>query len=90
MEAGDDEKFLNPHDMKSSNLTEDGRFEWERTAEYAIRVRKIIKEGREKYSPMLLNEKNRFKKMLIRFRRWDEIRRRVNEISSDRNLHAVS
>ena len=76
--------------MRPSNLTEDGRARWERTAEYADKVRKIIGEVRNKYSPILAGEKNWLKKMLIRFRRWNEIRMRVNEISSDKNLHAVA
>lgn len=76
--------------MKPLNLTEGGRREWESTAGYAESVRKIVTEVKEKYSPTLMNEKNWRKRILISFRRWTEIKKRINELSSQRNLHATS
>ncbi len=59
----------------------------ENTTEFNRKVAEINKEIRDKYSPALLNEKNWAKRILIIVRRQIEIRKRIVELSSLRNLH---
>lgn len=70
-------------------ITNDGTNEWEVTDEYKNKVNKIITEVTDKYSAVLANETRWFKRLLIRLRRATEIRKRINELSSLRNLHAA-
>ena len=74
---------------KQINLFEGGKNEWEATAEYKERVRRIIKEVTNKYSAALLNERNWIKKFFIKLKIKIEIERRIDELSSSKNLHAV-
>ena len=71
------------------NLTEWGKDEWEMTAEYRAKVGKITHEITDKYSVILGNERNWFKKLLIRLRCEMEIRKEVDKLSSMKNLHAL-
>jgi len=70
-----------------NNLSNEGKTNWERTDEYNKRVREISRELSEKYSPILLNEKNWFKRLLIRIRCWREMKKKTDEVSSWKNLH---
>lgn len=71
------------------NLFECGKDEWEGTAEYREKVGKIVQEITEKYSGVLDNEKSWLKRILLRIRRGNEIRKEVDKLSSMKNLHAV-
>ncbi|MBA4057030.1 MAG: hypothetical protein C0490_20110 [Marivirga sp.] len=70
-----------------SNLIEGGRDRLENTNEFRSKVEEIKKDVRDKYSLTLLNERNWTKRLLIFIRREIEIRRRVAELSSLKNLH---
>jgi hypothetical protein len=71
------------------SLTADGKDEWEMTEEYKDKVAKIIIEVRDKYSVVLLNERNWIKRFLMKLRFEIEIGRKINELSSPRNLHMI-
>lgn len=75
--------------IKPVNLVEGGKEEWETTDEYRAKVNKIIKDVTDKYSPTLLNENNWVKRLLIKVRLKVEIRKRIQELSSLKNLHAA-
>jgi hypothetical protein len=72
-----------------TNLIEGGRERLESTNEFKRKVEEINGEVRGKYSLILLNEKNWAKRILIIVRREIEIRKRIAELSSRRNLHAT-
>ena len=72
-----------------SNLIEGGRARLENTNEFQRKVEEIKNEVRDKCSQALLNEKNWIKRILIIVRRQIEIRRRIAELSSLRNLHTT-
>jgi len=81
-----------PGDMKAKqskhmNLFEGGKNEWEETDEYKEKVSKIIEEVTDRYSAILLSERNWIKRFLIKLRRKNEIGRKINELSSSKNLH---
>ncbi len=76
--------------MKSkgqNNLIDQGKGDWESTDEYNKKVREISRELSEKYIPILSAEKNWFKRLLIRILYWREKTRRINDLSSWKNLH---
>ncbi len=70
-----------------TNLIEGGKENLENTNEFKKKVEEIKKEVTDKYSPNLLNEKNWIKRILIIVRRDIEIRKRISELSSLKNLH---
>lgn len=70
-----------------NNLIDEGKDNWERTDEYNKKVNEIRRDLSEKYSPMLLTEKNWFKRLLIRILCWREMKKRTDEVSSWKNLH---
>ena len=72
-----------------TNLIEGGRERLERTNEFKRKVEEINREVRDKYSLILGNEKNWAKRLLIIVRREIEIRKRIAELSSRRNLHVT-
>lgn len=72
-----------------NNLMEGGRESLENTNEFKRKVEEINREVKDKYSLALLNEKNWVKRILIIVRRQIEIRRRIAELSSLRNLHTT-
>jgi hypothetical protein len=69
------------------NLFDGGKEEWEQTDEYKNRSNKILKEVTDKYSTSLSNEKNWFKRLVIKIKLKREIQRLINELSSLKNLH---
>ena len=78
---------MNSKRQEPTNLIEGGRERLESTDEFRRKVQEIIKEVRDKYSLTLLNEKNWLKRIIIVVRRDNEIRKRISEVSSSKNLH---
>lgn len=72
---------------KPVNLVDGGKDEWEMTEEYRNNVTRIVNEVSDKYSALLTNEKNWIKRLLLKIRRTVEIERKINALSSLRNLH---
>jgi hypothetical protein len=70
-----------------SNLIEGGKERLENTTEFKRKVEEIKRDVRDKYSLTLLNEKNWTRRIFIIIRREIEIRRRIAELSSLKNLH---
>ena len=70
-----------------SNLIEGGKERLENTNEFKSKVEEIKKDVRDKYSLTILNEKNWTRRMLIVIRREIEIRKKIAELSSLKNLH---
>ena len=68
-------------------LFEGGRDEFETTKEFSDKTEAIRKAVREKYSIILLNERNWFRRLLITLKLKMEIRKRVQALSSCKNLH---
>ena len=71
------------------NLREGGLDAWEETDEYKEKVAAITKEVRDKYSTMLTNEKSWIKRLVLKFKESGEMTKRISELSSIRNLHAI-
>ncbi|MEJ1240497.1 hypothetical protein WBG78_20305 [Chryseolinea sp. T2] len=78
---------MTPKTKRPSNLIFGGKGIWERTAEFNRKADEIKKEVMIQYKPMLSSETNLFKRTMIHIRIWMEIRKRINELSSTRNLH---
>jgi hypothetical protein len=72
---------------KSINLIEEGKANWEKTIEFNKKVDAIRQEILVKYNLMLFRERNWFKRQLIMFQRMIELKKRIEEISSWKNLH---
>ena len=72
---------------KPVSLIDGGKDEWEMTEEYRKTVTRIVEEVSDKYSLLLTNEKSWIKRLLIRVRLQIEIKRRLDALSSPRNLH---
>lgn len=70
-------------------MVEGGRDNWEETNEFKRKVEEMNKELTDKYSLTLFNEKNWAKRILTIVRREIEIRKRIAELSSLKNLHAT-
>lgn len=67
----------------------DGRERFERTTEFERKVTEIKKEVKDKYSLILLEERSWIKRLVIRIKLNVEIRRKIAELSSDKNLHVI-
>jgi hypothetical protein len=72
-----------------TNLFEGGKERLEKTSEFKRKVEQVIMEVKDQYSQTLLNEKNWAKRILIVIRREIEIRRRIEKLSSLKNLHTL-
>ena len=70
-----------------NNLIDEGKSRWESTDEFNKKVREIGRELSEKYIPILSAEKNWFNRLLIRIRCWREKSKKIDELSSWKNLH---
>jgi len=70
------------------NLIEGGKERLENTNEFKSKVKEIKRDVREKYSLTLSNERNWTRRIFIVIRREIEIRRRISELSSLKNLHS--
>ena len=64
-----------------------GKERLENTNEFKRKVEEINRDVRNKYSLALLNEKNWTSRIFIFIKRKIEIRRRIAELSSLKNLH---
>jgi hypothetical protein len=71
------------------NLVEGGRENLENTSEFKQKADEINKEVTAKCSLVLSSERNRVKRLLLILRREMEISRRINKLSSLKNLHAT-
>lgn len=74
---------------EQSNLIDEGKERLENTSEFGKKVEEIKREVKDKYSLTLLDEKNWAKRILLIIRREIEIRRRIAELSSLKNLHTT-
>ena len=72
------------------NLIEGGRKRLENTSEFKRKVEEIKKELTGKYSLAILKEKNWIKRLFIKIKLQVEIRKRIEALSSLKNLHIVS
>jgi hypothetical protein len=72
---------------KPVNLVEGGKDEWEMTEAYRRNVTRIVRGVSDKYSVLLINEKRWIKRLLIKVRLEIEIERKIDALSSPRNLH---
>jgi hypothetical protein len=81
METSDPDKF---------KLIDGGRDEFERTHEFMNKVAEIRKDVTDKYSPILFNERNWLGRLFIKVKIEIEIRKRIQALSSLKNLHAIN
>ena len=72
---------------KKDGLYDGGLERWEETDDYRKRVSQIVKEATETYEVQIRQEANLFRRLWLRFRLFMEIRKKVGELSSPRNLH---
>jgi hypothetical protein len=72
------------------NLVVEGKDNWENTDEFNKKVDKIKRELLDKYSLVLSTEKNWFMRLFIKSRLWLEVKKRIDELSSWKNLHVAS
>jgi len=70
-----------------NNLIAEGKDNWECTNEYKNKVNEICRALSDKYSLILSAEKNWLGRLIIRGRFWREKTRKINELSSWKNLH---
>jgi hypothetical protein len=71
-------------------LTAEGKDTWESTGEYNKKVSEIKRELIDKYSHVLSSEKTWFRRLFIKLRLWMEIRKKIDDLSSWKNLHVMS
>lgn len=74
---------------KPFNIIEGGRQELEGTNEFQNKVDEIRKELTQKYSPTLSTERNWLRRLLIKVKLEIEIRKRIQALSSLKNLHSI-
>jgi hypothetical protein len=75
---------------KQNNLFDGGKETWERTEEFKKRINTVRQEVRDKYQVRLDSERNWFRRQLIKLQFLMELKKRMNEISSAKNLHLKS
>ena len=68
-------------------MIEGGKERLENTNEFKSKVDEIKRDVRGKFSLTLLNERNWTRRIVIVIRREIEIRKRISELSSLKNLH---
>jgi hypothetical protein len=71
------------------NLVEGGRENLENTSEFKKKADEINKEVTAKYSLVLSSERNWVKRLLLIVRREMEKSKRIDRLSSLKNLHAT-
>jgi hypothetical protein len=79
--------YMKANNKQRINLIDRGKVNWERTDEFKKKVSEIRQELLDKYKPLLSSEKNWFKLLLIKIRIWLETKKRIDVLSSRRNLH---
>ena len=77
----------NPNKFK---LVDGGRDEFEGTNEFRNKVEEIRKDVTAKYLPILSNERNWLGRLFIKVKIEIEIRKRIQALSSSKNLHVVN
>jgi len=77
----------NPNKFK---LVDGGRDEFEGTNEFRNKVEEIRKAVTAKYLPILSNERNWLGRLFIKVKIEIEIRKRIQALSSSKNLHVVN
>lgn len=68
-------------------FVKDGRRILEKTPEFKAKVAEIKKQVGDKYRTDLLKQKNLIKRLFIFVRLHLEVRKRIADLSSERNLH---
>lgn len=69
------------------NLREGGKEEFESTIEFVRQANEIRKQVTDKYAPLLLQQGSWLRRFFIRLKRENEIRKRIQQLSSWKNLH---
>jgi hypothetical protein len=72
---------------KDIHLIKGGKANWENTREFRDKKTVIIKEFTDKYALTISNEKNWMNRLLLKIRLRIEIWRKIEELSSLKNLH---
>jgi len=72
------------------NLIENGRDEFERTNEFRNKVAEIRKDVTAKNLPILSNQRTWLGRLFINVKIEMEIRKRIDALSSTKNLHAIN
>jgi hypothetical protein len=72
------------------NLIEGGRDEFEGTNEFMKRIAEIKKEVTAEFFLTIAHEGNWLRRLVIKIKIENEIRKRINILSSLKNLHAIS
>ncbi len=70
-----------------NSLFEEGKANWESTDDFNRKINDIRRDLSEKYSPLILAEKNWFMRLLIKICRWRDMKEKIDELSSLKNLH---
>jgi fructose-1,6-bisphosphatase len=70
-----------------NQIIADGPQVIEHTKEYKQKVKNLQTEITSKYEQMLRKEKNLFKRVLLRLRKREEIRRAIQELTSPGKLY---
>jgi hypothetical protein len=73
-----------------NHLFDQGKKAWEQTHQFEKQLATVRQELSEKYQPLLLAEKNWFKRIFIKVRFLLELQKKRNEISSWKNLHLIA
>lgn len=73
---------------KSSNLWEGGKVEFEGTDEFARQASEVRKQVTDKYAPLILQQRSWLRRLFTKLKRGNEIRKRTQQLSSWKNLHA--
>lgn len=85
------ENIVHDRNMKTYNsnkLRDGGKAEFESTNEFAKQANAVRKEVTGKYAPLLLQQRSWLTRLFIILKREVEIRKRIRQLSSWKNLHA--
>ena len=80
---------MDTNKIPNSKLVEGGMDNFERTEQFHLKVSEIKRELTAKYFLMLSCETNWLKRVLIKIRLKIAIDKRIDELSSNKNLHSV-
>lgn len=75
---------------RQNQLFEGGKKVWEQTDLYDKKVNSVKQELRDKYQVLLKNERSWTRRLLIKIRFQIELKKKMDEISSWKNLHFAS
>ena len=68
-------------------LIHDGKSNWKKTETFKRQSNEIKEAVTAKYSSLLALEQNWFKRILLHLKLQLELRKKIDELSSERNLH---